>query len=229
MDSYRARVRFLRGGGLLLAALLFGTAFLFFSAGSASAAEPEPPDVKSGSAQSNCQRIVDAGFSTDDYVLSGGKWQHRPDWTGADGARMSRIWGSVTICRGEYSLELAPIRYQPTQTFYNPTPSYQGGGASQTVSRVTTDPKPIIRTEQTVEQRYPDPEPRQAQTQTVQTPAPRPRVNCVGGVCVGVWGQYAGRRVHQNGQPVDRFCAPGSTVDRYDPNTGKKVGTMTVQ
>ena len=141
------------GGGvkLLAAVALLGLAFFVVSAGGASAAEPEPPEVRSGTAQSNCQRIVDAGFSTDDYVLSGGRWQHRPDWTGADGARMSRIWGSVAICRGEYSLDRPEIRYQPQPTFDHPAPSNSGVGSGRTVTTVRAEPtirtEPAVRTE----------------------------------------------------------------------------------
>ena len=155
MSSYRAGFRFLTGGVKLLAAVaLLGLAFFVVSAGGASAAEPEPPEVRSGTAQSNCQRIVDAGFSTDDYVLSGGRWQHRPDWSGADGARMSRIWRSVAICRGEYSFLPAPIRH-PSRTVTlqpdsrTPLGANQGGPVRQT----STGSQQTIREHGVVEQR----------------------------------------------------------------------------
>ena len=147
---------------LLAAVALLGLAFFVVSAGGASAAEPEPPEVRSGTAQSNCQRIVDAGFSTDDYVLSSGRWQHRPDWSGADGARMSRIWRSVAICRGEYSFLPAPTR-QPSRTVTlqpdsrTPLGANQGGPVRQTASQqiIIEDPEEVVERREQERERQP--------------------------------------------------------------------------
>ena len=59
---------------------------------------PPPPAVISGSAQSNCLRILAAGYAPHDYVLSGGAWRYAPEWDGVDGARMSWIWRSAPAC-----------------------------------------------------------------------------------------------------------------------------------
>lgn len=62
-----------------------------------------PPPVQSGTAKSNCTRIVEAGFSPFNYVRLYGSWWYWPGYAGPDGARMSSIWGSVPECRASAS------------------------------------------------------------------------------------------------------------------------------
>lgn len=60
---------------------------------------PDPPLVRSGSAKSNCTRILEAGYAPYHYVLLFGNWWYWPGYEGPEGARMSSIWGSVPECR----------------------------------------------------------------------------------------------------------------------------------
>ena len=87
--------------GALLAAIAVVAAALFALSAQGVRAEENtgPPAVQSGSAKSNCLRILEAGYAPRDYVLVFGSWWYWPAWTGAEGARMSSIWGSVAECR----------------------------------------------------------------------------------------------------------------------------------
>lgn len=114
--------------GLALAALLS------LSAGLASADEVSPPMVESGTAKSNCQRIVAAGYSPYDYVRLAGNWWWWPGYAGPDGARMSKIWGSVDECRADSNTgaegtkvkasDNSPVTPTPQATI---SPSSEGG------------------------------------------------------------------------------------------------------
>lgn len=58
-----------------------------------------PPALQPGTAKSNCLRILEAGYTPREYVLLFGDWWFWPGWSGADGARMASIRGSVPECR----------------------------------------------------------------------------------------------------------------------------------
>lgn len=120
--------------GALVAA---GSAFTL-SVGLAGAEETGPPLVESGTAKSICQTIVDAGYSPHDYVLQVGVWWYWPGYSGPDGARMSKIWGSVEECKADAGAqegdkvktsENAPLRFTPQPTLAPQT----GGGAEVSV------------------------------------------------------------------------------------------------
>ena len=82
-----------------LTAFALTVAAIGLPAGVAAIDSQAPPDVRPGSALSNCERIIAAGYAPHDYVSTGGQWLYLPDWSGPDGARMSYIWGSVQACR----------------------------------------------------------------------------------------------------------------------------------
>ena len=84
---------------IAIAMAALGSLIAVLWGGTALATDPDgPPFVKSGTAKSNCERIVAAGYSPHDYVLKFGNWWYWPGYSGPDGARMSSIWGSVPEC-----------------------------------------------------------------------------------------------------------------------------------
>ena len=87
--------------GALLAVVAVSAAALFALSTQGVRAEQDtgPPAVQSGSAKSNCLRILEAGYAPRDYVLVFGSWWFWPAWNGSEGARMSSVWGSVAECR----------------------------------------------------------------------------------------------------------------------------------
>jgi len=107
-------------------------------------AEPpqaEPPTVGTGSAATICAAITEAGYRPYDYIRrAGGKWTHDPDWAGAEGARMSSLWGSTPECRAEGSGDTGPAISVSKNTYRAPSWS-QPAGRSEPVYR---NPQPRI-------------------------------------------------------------------------------------
>jgi len=118
-----------------------------------SPASAAPPAVQpDGSAQSNCQSIVNAGYSPNDYVLRGGKWRYEPGYSGTNSVRMSSLWGSASTCRNGSTIQpkirivVTPPKIRRTE----PAPQRQGQNqvVQDPVIHDPDDPEPLKRREE---------------------------------------------------------------------------------
>ena len=123
--------------GLLL--VVFAIAVLSFG----SPASAAPPAVQSDrSAQSNCQSIVNAGYSPNDYVLRGGKWRYEPGYKGTNSVRMSSLWGSASTCLSGSTVQpQIRIVVTPPKPKVKPAPKPK---QNQNQVLPDPDPKPVI-------------------------------------------------------------------------------------
>ena len=132
--------------GLLL--VVFAIAVLSFGSPASAAPPAVQPDR---SAQSNCQSIVNAGYSPNDYVLRGGKWRYEPGYSGTNSVRMSSLWGSASTCRNGSTIQ-PKIRIVVTPPKIRRTePAPQRQGQNQVVQDPVIhdpDPEPKKRREQ---------------------------------------------------------------------------------